>query len=119
MSSYEHHVICTINYSGSDFETEAQLSNWFKNALSRVDMFSDNNDEVFNFEYKVQIIKGRIHGQHPVNKVHVEFDTNKDENYIIYSILGNMECLGDNDGKKVIGEIIDDSLYISNTEEYS
>ena len=113
VEKYAHHVKSTIRYYG-DFSSEKKLSNWFKNGNGYPD--EDDND-VSNFRYKPEIVKDRY--GYSSNYVHVEFDTNRDENYIIHNILEHME---DNDpdgnypvnGKLVRGELINNKLYISN-----
>jgi hypothetical protein len=122
VEKYAHHVKCTIRYYG-DFKSKAQLSNWFKNGDSYSYIHPDeDDDDVFNFKYKAEILKKRYGAVS--NEITIEFDTNKSEEYILDNILGSIE-LNDADGnhpingKLVTGEIIDDDLYISNTEQYS
>ena len=125
---YAHHVKCTIEFYFSAhntepayFKSEKELSDWFKSGQSYIYVYPDEYDEVFNFKYRAEIAKKRYGSKY---YIHVEFDTNKDPNYIINEILGSME---NNDpdgnypvrGELVYGEIVDDSIYISNSDLYS
>jgi hypothetical protein len=126
---YAHHVECTIRYyflEPVDFKSEKELSDWFKNGDSYEYIYPDEEDDkvVFNFKYRAQLEKMSYGSRKYANFIHVEFDTNKDPDFINENILGTMEN-NDPDGNYpvrgalVYGEIVDDSIYISNTEEYS
>lgn len=122
---YAHHVECTIEYRG-DFKSEAQLSDWFKNgdSSSYINKEEAEEEEVYNFKYKPEVVvkRGR-YGDKRYYYVHIEFDTNKNEEYINDIILGAIES-NDTDGnypvngELVTGEIIDDTLYISNSPHF-
>lgn len=120
--TYAHHVKCTIRYSGN-FASEKKLSEWFESGDSHLYIHPDpEDDEVFNFKYRAEIVKGRY--GYKSNLIHVEFDTNRDQEHIMQQILAPMEY-NDSDGnypvkgELVTGDIVSDSIYISNTEQYS
>jgi hypothetical protein len=119
VTQYAHHVKCVIEYRGVigekiNFETEENFSNWFKNGIwGRY--YMNPNEDVFNFKYKTEFIN-KPHRK--MSNIVVEFDTNKDEDNIIYEIFGALENNGNYQNKQVFGEVIDDSIYITNTEFY-
>jgi hypothetical protein len=114
---FAHHVKFTVRYT-ADFTSKKELENWFKNGDSYSYIYPDpDDDELSNFKYTAERVKGRYGGY--THFVHIEFDTNKDQNYIINNILPTIE-MNDADGNHPVngelvqGDIIQDSMHIDN-----
>lgn len=73
------HVEATIRYTGN-FQSEEEFEEWFVTASYHVVHRDPQDDNAFNFNYKVEIVKDRY--GHTNNYIHLEFDTNKDESII-------------------------------------
>lgn len=115
-TTYAHHVKCTIRYYG-DFRTQAKLDEWFRSCDASIHIYPDpDDDELFNFNYRPEVVNGKYGANSYF--VHLEFDTNTDQEHIIHNILDSIE---NNDphgnypvnGELVHGDIIHDTLYIS------